>query len=160
MPSCILPAIRHPWPGPGILSKCQHMCPQEHCTYPLIRFLVPARNDAVATTVNTHFFCSSLQKYSRYSSHHRCKALNEQMFVKPAWTNIWAFNELFCSFVLLSKRMYTPTKCKLPAIRHPWPGPGTSSQCQHMCPQEHCTDPLIRFLVPARNDNIGAHVKN
>ena len=73
--SCTMPAIRHPWLGPGTSSQCQHMCPQEHCTDPLIRFLVPARNDAVATTVNTHFFCSSLQKYSRYSSHHRCKAL-------------------------------------------------------------------------------------
>ena len=50
-----------------------------------------------------------------------------------------------------------PTLHKRPRHRHPWPGPGILSQWQHNAgdkPKHILQAIIIRFLVPARNDNL------
>ena len=44
------------------------------------------------------------------------------------------------------------------AMRHPWQGPGTLSQLTALCQLEQAQTIIIRFLVPARNDEVEATV--
>ena len=64
----------------------------------------------------------------------------------------------FCSYVLLSEtKSKHPLKYKCRQHRHPWPGPRTLFQRQHNANDKSKTHPtgiIIRFLIPARNDNL------
>ena len=48
-----------------------------------------------------------LQQKELRTQHRRCKHWSEQMYVKLAWTDIRALNEIFCSYVLLSLKVNT-----------------------------------------------------
>ena len=97
-------------------------------------------------------------KRNRSLCHRRCNTLKWQTNVKLDWTDVCLFYVLFCSYVLLSKQGMHPLKqhsardtSSLTRIRD------LIFMCYTVQTRISATI-IIRFLVPARNDEVEATV--
>ena len=71
-------------------------------------------------------------------------------FLVPAKNDCWGttVTTLTYSFYVIYLRTYVSTNnSTMPAIRHPWQGPGTLSSCAVQCRLRYVPTITIRFLV-------------
>ena len=155
------PRCRHPWQGPGILSQWQHKCQQQ------IRKTHP--------TGHYHKIPGPSQEWqlSNISNIIRPSVLHEQKGWKPStkdaqhWKSKITSSQLerkfehsmnFCSYVLLSEKSKHPlntTRANDTVIPGQDQGSYPNDSTMPAANQRHILQTIIiRFLIPARNDNL------
>ena len=84
-------------------------------------------------------------------------------FLIPARNDCWettVTTSTYSSYMLRFHPYVSTNNSTMPAIRHPWPRPGTLSSCALHCRLGQVQTIFIRFLVPARNDGVAKNAKD